>query len=163
MTPIRFLRLNLKEENDVVLFPQRKSHSAPIFGKYSSLLSLLLLWQDWTFFSIFLISIFGWWELEVVFVELVVIFTQRQTLQLKESEDAEASLVVSFESLTQLSLLDSHLVTCLVLLDKSLWLWSEVLIISHKTQDQLWTLSWQYSHQSEKGEILSNYLVSTFK
>ena len=85
MTPIRFLRLNLKEENDVVLFPQRKSHSAPIFGKYSSLLSLLLLWQDWTFFSIFLISIFGWWELEVVFVELVVIFTQRRTLGLYHS------------------------------------------------------------------------------
>ena len=50
--------------------------------KIFSALSLLLLWQDWTFFSIFLISISGCCKLKVVFVELVVVFTQRPTLQL---------------------------------------------------------------------------------
>ena len=45
--------------------------------KIFSALSLLLLWQDWTFFSIFLIFISGWQcKLKVVFVELVVVFTQ---------------------------------------------------------------------------------------
>ena len=150
MTPIRFLRLNLKEENEWrgIISSEKVTFSTDIWKIFFSLISTFAL----TGLNIFLdISNLHFWLVRVRSCICRIschIYTETNFTTKGVWGCWGISSSVLWELNTVELTLDSHLVTCLVLLDKSLWLWSEVLIISHKTQLQPWTLSWQYSHQS---------------